>query len=161
MWLSLLGSLNFIGIITTVAIYVPPQPKTNIWVTLANLTNQESICLALSSPGNPFSTCLVGLPTDVWPCPLLPYFCVLHGDKPYCSNSTPACNANKPNSVVEQWDFWVPHLPTAPAEPQELELLGSVKMDSCLYFKWANENLKNTSATVVNSSLPVYRNASE
>lgn len=146
---------------TTVAIYVPPQPKTNIWVTLANLTNQESICLALSSPGNPFSTCLVGLPTDVWPCPLLPYYCVLHGNKPFCSSSTPACDANKPNRVVERWDFWVRHLPIAPTEPQELELLGSVKMDSCLYFKWTNEKLKNTSATVVNSSLPVYRNASE
>lgn len=46
--------------------WVDPQPKQNIWVTLANVTQQEMLCLSVASPGNPFSTCLVGLAMDVW-----------------------------------------------------------------------------------------------
>ncbi|RMC19404.1 hypothetical protein DUI87_04014 [Hirundo rustica rustica] len=44
-----------------------PQPKQNVWVTLANITNQETLCLSVASPDNLYSTCLVGLPMDVWP----------------------------------------------------------------------------------------------
>ena len=44
--------LSLIGCIQ--AIWVPPQPKTNVWVTLANLTGQDFICLSIASPGNPF-----------------------------------------------------------------------------------------------------------
>lgn len=40
------------------------QPRENIWVTLANQTNQTSLCLSLGGVTNPFRTCLVGLP--IW-----------------------------------------------------------------------------------------------
>lgn len=43
------------------------QPKTNVGITLANLTGQDTLCLATASPENPFSSCLVGLPLDTWP----------------------------------------------------------------------------------------------
>lgn len=39
------------------------QPKQNPWITLANITRQETLCLSEASPDNPFPTCLVGLPT--------------------------------------------------------------------------------------------------
>lgn len=39
------------------------SPRDNIWVTITNKTNQSSICLALGGVGNPFRTCLVGVPT--------------------------------------------------------------------------------------------------
>lgn len=39
------------------------QPKHNLWVTLANITRQETLCLSVASPDNPFPTGLVGLPT--------------------------------------------------------------------------------------------------
>ena len=47
----------------------PALPRINVWVTLANLTGQDTLCLATASPDNPFSTCLVGIPLDTWPVP--------------------------------------------------------------------------------------------
>lgn len=44
-----------------------PQSKKNVWVILANNTKQETLCLSVATCDNPFSTCLVGLPMDVWP----------------------------------------------------------------------------------------------
>lgn len=129
---------------TVVVAYIPPQPKTNVWVTMANLTGQDTICLVLSSPDNPFSTCLVGLPLDAWPCP----------------KQIPTCNSSNPNTTVDQWDAWIPYLPLALTEPQELELLGSVKMDACLIFNWSSQFEKtNGSAFNMNSSLLIYRNS--
>ncbi|XP_050842369.1 syncytin-2-like [Serinus canaria] len=120
-----------------------PSTKTNIWVTMENLTNQDSICLSLSTPGNPFSTCLVGLPTDFWPCP----------------SSTPTCNSSDLNTTVDGWDQWAPYLPKANQKPQELDLLGSVKMDVCVYFNHSSRTQTGVNhTTVVNSSLPMYRN---
>lgn len=46
------------------AVWTPTQPKQNIWVTLANLTGQDALCLSTVSPGNPFTTFLVGQPLD-------------------------------------------------------------------------------------------------
>lgn len=48
-------------------IWILPAPKENIRVTLANKTGQDTLCLSLATPGNPFSTCLVGVPADNWP----------------------------------------------------------------------------------------------
>lgn len=45
------------------------QPKTNVWVTLANASGLDTICLTYSSSEKPFSTCLVGLLVDNWPIP--------------------------------------------------------------------------------------------
>lgn len=39
------------------------EPRENIWVTLANITKQTSLCLSLGGVTNPFRTCLVGVPT--------------------------------------------------------------------------------------------------
>lgn len=35
--------------------------RTNMWITWANQTNQESFCLALQSALDPFQTCLIGV----------------------------------------------------------------------------------------------------
>lgn len=50
--------------ITASAVRIPPQPKTNIWVTLADKTGQDMLCLSTASPENPFTTCLVGQPIE-------------------------------------------------------------------------------------------------
>ncbi|KAK4829226.1 hypothetical protein QYF61_002491 [Mycteria americana] len=42
--------------------WVSVQPRNNIWVTLANMTGQEHVCLSMASAGNPFTTCLVSIP---------------------------------------------------------------------------------------------------
>lgn len=73
----------------------------------------DSICLTSSNPEKPFSTCLVGLLVDNWPVP---------------QNVSP----DLPQFVInpsEEWGVWTKFLPAAPNEPQELEILGSVKLD--------------------------------
>ncbi|KAM6188175.1 uncharacterized protein WM294_015919 [Sarcoramphus papa] len=89
--------------------------------------------------GNPFSTCLVGVPADTWP---------------NTTQSQHLCSSF--NACVDNWDGWSAHLPQLPQEPQELELLGSVKMDSCLYFNYSGRN--RTTAQNINSSLSIYKN---
>lgn len=136
-----LQTFAFVAIIGLGTTYwLPAQLKQNIWVTLANLTGQDMMCLSMASPGNPFSTCLVGQLVDQWPVPSSVFWV-------YASTS----------DVVDSWDVWVSYLSLAPMEPQEIELLGSVKMDYCLYFIYSGRN--QPYVQVVNSSLPMYQNA--
>ncbi|XP_063250546.1 syncytin-A-like [Prinia subflava] len=114
------------------------QPKTNVWITLANATKQDTLCLATASPENPFSTCLVGLPLDGWPIPEI--------TKSIVQSSNP----------VDTWDQWTPYLPITPLEPQELELLGSVKMDFCVNFDYTGKN--QSKAWDVSPYHPAYKN---
>ena len=53
---------SFLSIIGSGHAWISVQPRTNVWVTLANKTGQDSICLAAANAGNPFMTCLVGTP---------------------------------------------------------------------------------------------------
>lgn len=62
------------------------------------------------------------------------------------------------SGVVDNWDGWVPYLSQGDLKPQELELLGSVKMDYCVYFNYSGKN--QTMRQCVNSSLIAYRNDS-
>ncbi|XP_031464539.1 uncharacterized protein LOC116238794 [Phasianus colchicus] len=114
----------------------PAQRKQNIWVTLTNKMGQDTLCLSTASPGNPFS-CLMGQPLKKWPAPR------------YAPNR---------KAAVDKWDGWVKHLQQRNLEPQQLELLGSVKMDYCLYFNYSGENQPLVQS--VNARLAAYRNHS-
>lgn len=122
--------------------WLPTQPKENIWVTLANATGQNVLCLSVASSMNPFSTCLVGLPLDNWTLTVVP-------------SSMAMVTLPHP---VDTWDGWVVHQSMTFLEPQEIDLLGSVKMDMCLYFNYTGQN--QSLVQNVNSPLAVYRNAS-
>lgn len=37
--------------------------RQSVWVNLANATGPDSICLSMSTPTDPFRTCLTGVPT--------------------------------------------------------------------------------------------------
>lgn len=61
--------LRLIAVLVTLIAFagsseVSHMSRENIWITIANRTNQEAICLSLGGALNPFRTCLVGLP--VW-----------------------------------------------------------------------------------------------
>ncbi|RMC21621.1 hypothetical protein DUI87_02488 [Hirundo rustica rustica] len=43
------------------AAWIIPQPRQNVWVTLAQTLPQENICLSTASTENPMSTCLRGV----------------------------------------------------------------------------------------------------
>ena len=90
------------------------QPRENVWVTLANLTGQSSLCLALGSISHPFRTCLVGLP--VW--------------KPgeFCSyvvNQTLCSAAYTEDDGKHQCELILSLNTTLESPPEELELFGS------------------------------------
>ncbi|XP_021252233.1 uncharacterized protein LOC110398677 [Numida meleagris] len=133
------------------AAWVPSQPKTNVWVTLARAIGQNTLCLSMSSSDSPFTTCLVGLPLD-------------QGKWEQLAHTTSASSVVQEEKVwggnwtVDMWDQWVPHLPPMPLPPQELELLGSVKMDWCVFFNYSgNDQFLSWS---VNATMLAYRNAS-
>jgi len=122
--------------------FLPALPKVNVWVTLANLTGQDILCLAAASPNNPFSTCLVGLPLNDWPIPRA--FQSIFPSKSVSRN------------VTDCWDIWTPGLPLATLEPQEIELLGSVKMDFCVKFNYTGKN--QSKAWDVSPAHPIFKN---
>lgn len=92
--------------------WVVPQPKANVWTTLAKSLNQTGLCMSLGSSEDPMSTCLVGIPLD-------------ENEYPF---------AGKRPDPVTSWDEWTKPLPVAPDEPQELDLLGSAKATHCVTF---------------------------
>lgn len=56
-WLLLLASL-----LVPTTTWIVPQPKANVWTTLARLLGQDHLCLSWTSSTNPILTCLVGIP---------------------------------------------------------------------------------------------------
>ncbi|XP_053832825.1 uncharacterized protein LOC128806950 [Vidua macroura] len=99
-WLHLAGS------------WIVPQPKENVWVTLAKSIGQEQLCMAMGGVGNPLSTCLVGVPLS-------------ENDFPF--------TVMKPNPA-DSLGSWIRTLLQAPQEPQELDLLGSTRAHLCIRF---------------------------
>lgn len=66
-----------------------------------------------------------------------------------------------PVNNVDRWDGIYAHLPQVAIEPQELELLGSLKMDACVMFKYTGKDkTKKGLSQNVDAMLDVYRNAS-
>lgn len=46
------------------AAWIVPQSRQNIWVTLAEMLQQENICLSTAAARDPMSTCLVAIPLE-------------------------------------------------------------------------------------------------
>ncbi|OPJ86976.1 hypothetical protein AV530_012790 [Patagioenas fasciata monilis] len=133
------------------ASWMPAQTKTNMWITLANMTNQDSICLAMACPENPFHAYLVGIPLDDYSS-----ITQLFQNSGRCKGI--ATNCNNTNMAL-----WSNCLPEIDIEPQELELLTSVPMDACIQLvceKCQDNMLKHewTKLQNVNATLDDYRN---
>lgn len=39
-----------------------PLPECNVWLSLGEALNESVLCLSITSPGDPFQTCLVAMP---------------------------------------------------------------------------------------------------
>lgn len=100
--------------------WVVPQPKENVWVTLAKSLQQDNLCLAMGNVDNLLSTCLVGVPlvADDWP----------------VSNSDLLRTTGRRPNPVDTWDEWTKILPYSKEELQELDLLGSSTATYCVRF---------------------------
>ncbi|OPJ72281.1 hypothetical protein AV530_018737 [Patagioenas fasciata monilis] len=100
------------------ALWMPAQAKTKKWITLANMTDQDSICLAMASLENLFHTCLVGIFFDDYRS-----ITRLFQNSGRCKGI--AMNCNNTNMAL-----WINCLLEADIEPLELELLASMPMDA-------------------------------
>lgn len=118
------------------------QPRENVWENLAHAAGLDTICLTHSKPKKPFTTCLVGLPVKEWPIP----------------KNIPPKVLQAVSTPVDGWHVWVQFLPIAPFEPQELEILGSTRMDFCIKFSLLGMTENRTLDVTPNRH--VYKNAS-
>ncbi|XP_064558142.1 uncharacterized protein LOC135442355 isoform X2 [Zonotrichia leucophrys gambelii] len=116
------------------AAWIVPQPRQNIWVTLAEALQQENICLSTAAAKDPMSTCLVGIPLQAGEFPA-------KSDTPMPDSSPKSHHAQPQNTHQKQAvmirnpiEEWLPKLPRAAQEPQELELLGSSPAPYCIHF---------------------------
>ncbi|RMB91441.1 hypothetical protein DUI87_32233 [Hirundo rustica rustica] len=58
----LLGILLLASLAAPVTGWLVPQPKANVWATLARAMGQDHICLSATSADSPLMTCLVRIP---------------------------------------------------------------------------------------------------
>ncbi|KAK4822299.1 hypothetical protein QYF61_012998 [Mycteria americana] len=143
--LTLVRSIILLSIIIRLSEpWVSVQPRNNIWVTLANVTGQEHMCLSVVSAGNPFTTCLVGIPLRS-----LEYEGLVNRIAPSVKNGTGA---------MDQWDGWMWHVLQTDLEPQELNILGCVTATACLQFNYTG--MSKTLKRDITASLAVYQNGS-
>ncbi|XP_048149586.1 uncharacterized protein LOC125321203 [Corvus hawaiiensis] len=128
--------------------------QEHMWVTWANQTGQESFCLSLATPSDPFRTCLIGVPltkassfksyTSKYQEPEAAFsaFCVVTSG----STTLDICKTLqiKQNPLAAQAQNIALGLNTSTLEPQELDLLGSQPGPYCLMFGYYgyNGNLK-------------------
>ncbi|XP_030916673.1 uncharacterized protein LOC115948407 [Geospiza fortis] len=119
------------------------QPKQNVWETLAQAANLDSICLTHSRQGRTFSTCMVGLPVDEWP--------VL--------KHTPVKVSQVIMDPVNEWCSWTKLLPVASSEPQDLEIFGSTTMELCMRFEISDVTKAKNKTVDVTLNHAFYKNA--
>lgn len=107
--------------------WIVPQPRANVWKTLAQAMGQDHICLDLGSAEDPMSSCLVGIP--------LPLF-----EFPYPFNVTlgSLLRQNPPLMVHAQnaWRDGLRKLTPLQTDPPELHLVGSAKASACIWFQY-------------------------
>lgn len=147
------------------------QPKTNVWLTLANATNQRTLRVAMTSPSDPFRTCLIGIPLTEreW-------------DQLYNHTVTRNCKAPGKRELLwwclEKWQssagwpagwYWsndsgngmslVDNFPALPLQPQKLELLGSIQATACFFLNYSRGlNINKTGIKI--SGTGIYLNNS-
>ncbi|XP_071282027.1 uncharacterized protein [Agelaius tricolor] len=108
--------------------WIVPQPKANVWRTLANALGQEHICLDMGSAEDPMSSCLVGIPLSPNELP-----------SPFNFTLAPLVSGTLSPSVNVQdvWRDGIKGLVPLSSEPPELDLLGSSNAPICFLFHFA------------------------
>ncbi|XP_068255379.1 uncharacterized protein [Nyctibius grandis] len=110
-------------------IVLPPTPwkgSHNVWVTLMRSLNQTQFCASLAQPEQPFHTFLVGVPLNRSESKeIVAGLNVLK--QSLCENAM---------KCGEHWDLWDDSLPVNPLEPQELDILGTLEAESCVFFNY-------------------------
>ncbi|XP_064285402.1 uncharacterized protein LOC135305595 [Passer domesticus] len=106
--------------------WIVPQPKKNVWRTLADALGQDHLCLTTTSAADPLSTCLVGIPVSLAGLPE-----PLHTSLTHFDNKIQRTRGSSPNA---SWRRFLAELNISKSEPQEFKLLGSSAADLCFQF---------------------------
>ncbi|XP_063278383.1 uncharacterized protein LOC134563899 [Prinia subflava] len=113
--------------------WIVPQPKSNVWATLAKALGQDHICLNQASASDPMSTCLVGIPFTAAEMPRALVRAVNQSLRQADgSHSVVLENGHPDANPLVGWRRFLQDLPVLSAEPPELELLGSSKAQVCV-----------------------------
>ncbi|XP_036234765.1 uncharacterized protein LOC118684147 [Molothrus ater] len=110
---------------TSCSAWTLPQPKPNVWRTLAEALGQDHLCLNTAAAEDPMASCLVGIPLP--PSQLPSPFNYIYSFR------------TTPKSPTAFWNAWRDHLrlqPTLEVNPPELHLLGSALAPVCLIFRY-------------------------
>ncbi|TRZ19343.1 hypothetical protein HGM15179_007760 [Zosterops borbonicus] len=131
----------FLSLLQLTVLWIVPQPKENVWRTLAQAMGQDHICLSQASAKDPISSCLMGIPFKE--AELLPALLRIRSEYKKAPGRTSHAleefrlqgKINLPviNPLV-LWRDWVAILPKATDEPQEVKLLSSSPAPFCMRF---------------------------
>ncbi|KAM3677666.1 uncharacterized protein VK521_018043 [Ammospiza maritima maritima] len=123
------------------AAWIVPQPKVNVWRTLAQALGQDHICLDAASAEDPMSSCLVGIPFSP-------------GEFPSAFQSALSPILARSLTILPSFDSsnaWrdgVVKLDPLPSEPTELHLLGSANSSICFQFEYTFSSIEKGSEVV-------------
>lgn len=131
-------SLAMMSCTSSTGSWLVPQPRENVWVTLAHSLGQDNFCLSSGAAGNPQSSCLMGVPWS-W------QECMQVRQKPSSHSSLV--------NLTRDLGRWMLQQSHAPTEPQELALLGSGKRSLCLTFAPLHHWLEQREPTPVELAL--------
>lgn len=132
--------------------WIIPQPRSNVWALLTKSLGQDHICLSTSTPDNPMSTCLVGIPlnSSEYPSALLSLRDSTNWLTHWIVARSFALRTVKvpvKNPFV-LWRDWAKDLPKLSDEPAEFEILRSSSAPFCVQFKFNPTTRKESYANI-------------
>lgn len=116
------------------------QPSANIWVTLAKAMGSDQMCMSTDAVHNPLSSSLVGVPAQVadYPRPLVELWEATHQlQAKFFQYEWTDKLIRIPLPIrnpLALWGKWVMDLAPMDREPEEFQLLGSLKAPFCVHF---------------------------
>lgn len=124
---------------STASILPPTLDGANVWITLANAMHADTMCISMTTPSDPFCTCLVGVPIGK------KRFGKLYNESVQQNCTAPGilqprCWCQDTWQKTAGWDeTWYKDLrsmhdfPALPSQPQELNTLGTLHASLCFY----------------------------
>lgn len=138
--------------------WIIPQPRKNVWVTIAQALKQDHVCLSTAATDDPLLTCLVGIPfkPNKYPESLKTLHTEINSQKPHQTPLELSCSRSNIHSIkmpvtnpLILWRNWIKKLPLAKEEPQEFNILGSFFSPYCVQFEYQPQHKRELFVSVI------------